>query len=151
MQFQVVELSNGTLLFTIRNKMNYHAPARLFARSYDGGDTIPPRDVYIEERLPDSGTVGGMIYLEEYKLLLHSNAINASSATNMTLSWSYDDGTTWNATNNLQIWPGPSNYSCLTKVPNRPGYVGLLYEKGGKDPNEFIAYASINLQPVWKD
>lgn len=144
---QVVELRNGTLLFTISNKNKYHAPARIFAQSYDGGDTISPQHVYIEERLPDPGGIAGMIYLENYNLLLHSNAFNGSRSVNLTLSWSYDSGATWNTTDMLQVWPGPSSYSCLTAIPDRPGYVGLLYEKV-ENGTIFITYALINLQHV---
>lgn len=148
---QVVELSDGTLLFTIRNEMQYHSAARMFARSYDGGDTIQLRDVYIEESLPDPAVAGGMIYLEEYKLTLHSNPYNNASRINMTLSWSYDEGVTWNNTDHLQIWPGFSGYSCLTPIPNRRGHVGLLYETGNRSPYESVAFVSINLHPTWKD
>ena len=144
LSLQAVELSNGTILFTIRNERQYHSPSRIFARSYDGGKSINPRDVYIEENIPDPVCAAGMLYIDEYNLLLHSNPFCTTERINMTLSWSYDDGLSWNDSDHLLVLPGPCGYSCLTTIPGYPEYVGLLYEKGST-----ISYALINLIPVF--
>ena len=125
----------------------------MFAKSHDGGETASLEDVYIAEKLLDPACAAGMLYLEEYDILLHSNPFSETSRINMTLSWSYDQGVTWNDSDRLQVWPGPSGYSCLTAIPSKPGYVGLLYEKGvGSELYcEFVSYSNINLRPRLKD
>jgi sialidase-1 len=145
---QLVELENGSLLFSIRNEYSYHAQARMFAKSYDGEWPINLQEVWIREDLPDPVCAAGMLYLEEYGILVHSNPFSKTQRINMTISWSYDHGETWNDGDRLQIWPGPSGYSCLTAVPTKPGYIGLLYEKGSNYESyyfSFISYVSINL------
>jgi sialidase-1 len=150
---QVVELKDGSLLFSIRNQYQYHGPTRMFARSYDGGITMRLEDVYFAEKLPDPVCAAGMLYLEEYDILLHSNPFSKTDRINMTLSWSYDQGVTWNDSDRLQIWPGPSGYSCLTAIPTKPGYIALVFENGevSEDYCEYISYISINLHPHLKD
>ena len=150
---KVVELKNGSLLFTIRNQLYYETRARIFALSKDGGETIDLTSIQVPETMPDSAEASGMIYLEKYDLVLHSNAFYSAARMNMTLSWSYDEGATWSWSDHLQIWPGPSGYSCLTPIPNRPGYVGLLFEKGpldGKESTKFVTFTIINLRPKWQ-
>ena len=143
------------MLFSIRNQYRYHAPARIFAKSYNGGQTVSLEEVYIEEELPDPVCAAGMLYLEEYDILLHSNPFSETSRINMTISWSYDHGATWDDSDRLQVWPGPSGYSCITTVPTKPGYVGLVYEKGVDSAKstyyDFISYGSINLHHHLKD
>lgn len=151
---QLVELKDGSLLFSIRNERRYHAHARMFARSHDGGNTACLKEVYITEKLIEPACAAGMVYVEEHDILLHSNPFSKTERINMTLSWSYDRGVTWKDNDRLQIWPGPSGYSCLTLVPGRPGYVGLLYEKGDighRSYDEYISYTSIRLNRRWKD
>ena len=69
----------------------------------------------------------------------------------MFLNWSYDNGATWSSHDRVQVWPGASGASCLTAIPGRPNYVGLLYEKGDLDRYDAVSFALINLQPRWED
>jgi sialidase-1 len=142
-QSQAVELPDGTILFSIQNEQQFHSPSRIFAWSYDGGKSINPKDVYIEEQLPDPVCAAGMLYVHEYEVLLHSNPFSTDEKVNMMLSWSYDNGTSWSDNDHLRVWSGPSGSSCLTTIPGYPQYVGLLYEKESS-----ISYALISLNPA---
>ena len=58
----------------------------------------------------------------------------------MTVKVSYDYCKTW--ANSVLIYPGPSAYSCLTRLPN--GNIGIFYERGVKQPYEELVFLSIS-------
>lgn len=67
---------------------------------------------------------------------------------NLTLRWSMTDGNSWEK-EALQIWPGPSGYSCITSldgdsVDDRK-HIYVIYEKGQKDYDETVSFAKIHL------
>ncbi|XP_062511990.1 sialidase-1-like [Corticium candelabrum] len=151
-ELQMIELKDGRVLFTIRNEKDYNDAGPIFASSDDGCETISMMSIRFPQGLPDPVCAAGMLYHEEHDgLLLHSNAYSTRQRINMTVSWSYDEGQTWNNSDHLQVWPGPSAYSCLTAIPGKPNYVGLLYENGIYFRYERITYALINLQPTWEE
>lgn len=66
---------------------------------------------------------------------------------NLTLRWSFTGGASW-WQHPLQVWEGPSGYSCLGALgtgPGRPPSLFLLYEKGRSQPEESISLAKISI------
>ena len=67
---------------------------------------------------------------------------------NMTLRWSFTNGTTWWG-RGLQVWAGPSGYSSLAAPP--PSALGpapllyLIYEKGRSLSTESVSLATISV------
>lgn len=71
-----------------------------------------------------------------------------SSGVNLTLRWSVTHGRSWDA-NAVQIWAGPSGYSCITSLdsgsPEDKKFIFVIYEKGHKEYIETISFAKIHL------
>eukprot|EP00118_Oscarella_pearsei_P000829 m.5904 g.5904 ORF g.5904 m.5904 type:complete len:383 (+) comp14410_c0_seq1:31-1179(+) len=139
---QLVELSDGSILISIRNGLQYHSPSRIFARSFDAIETIPFETVTIVKDLISPSCAGSLLYIEEHDLLLHSNPYHPTERINMTLSWSFDQGTTWN---HYQVWEGPSAYSCLVQIPGKKDQIGIMFETGEENRYDSIAMTIINL------
>ena len=57
---------------------------------------------------------------------------------------SYYIGNIW--ANSVLIYPGPSAYSCLTRLPN--GNIGIFYERGVKQPYEELVFLSISPEMI---
>ena len=77
-------------------------------------------------------------------LVFFSNPANEMLRKNMTVRWSSTNGENWQGS--LQIWKGPSGYSCLTAIPTNQvnsTMIGLLYEKGHVVYSETISFVRI--------
>eukprot|EP00118_Oscarella_pearsei_P024963 m.307211 g.307211 ORF g.307211 m.307211 type:complete len:416 (+) comp42024_c0_seq1:46-1293(+) len=145
---QPVELPDGSILISIRNQYGYHAKARMFGRSYDGGETIGLESIYVAKNLTDPACAAGMVYVPKYGVLLHSNLVNTEARTNLALSWSYDWGKTWNLEDRIMIWPEGAGYSCMTAIPGyEDRYVGVLYEQGESSSDGYIVLTRFDLNP----
>ena len=126
---KVVELSDGTVM--LNSRRSDRAGGRNVALSTDGGETYG--DVTVDETLVDPRNNASIIRAypnapegsAEAKVLLFSNANNASSRVNGTIRISYDDGRTWSGAKVFA--PGAMSYSTLTPLAT-PGTYGLLYE-----------------------
>jgi sialidase-1 len=134
---QVVELTDGSLLFSRR-----HAPNRVLLISKDNGEswTQPVENPY----LPDPDCEGSMIrftrrdqgYSKDRLLFSNpvSGVVGAGSVEsdlrgrfNITVRLSYDEGRTWPVAKLIR--QGPGAYSSMTVLPD--GSVGILLETGG--------------------
>lgn len=66
----------------------------------------------------------------------------------MTLRWSLTNGKSWE-NKAVQIWPGPSAYSCMTSLESDSAedrkYIFVIYEKGHKDYDETVSFVKIHL------
>lgn len=68
---------------------------------------------------------------------------------NMTLRWSYDNGTTWAGA--LPIWSKASGYSCMTGQPSynrilkNKKYIYLMFEKGLLKSTETVSLVKISI------
>jgi sialidase-1 len=154
---QVVELADGTVLFSRRNK-----PNRLMMTSEDHGETwSAPRP---HPGLPDPDCQGSLIrYTREDEgyqknRLLFSNpagGIDPNKATtsdprgrfNVTVRVSYDEGKTWPVAKLVR--KGPGAYSTMTVFPD--GTIGILYETGEEsggyvDHYGELVFARFNLE-----
>ncbi|MBE7541569.1 MAG: glycoside hydrolase [Bryobacteraceae bacterium] len=134
---KAVEIAGGVVLQNVRN-----GPARLVARSTDGGITF--HDARHHESLNDAGCNAGFARYRHggRDLLLFTNAASTRRE-NLTIRASADAGRTWPAAR--VIHPGPAAYS--TVLPLRDGSIAVLYERGDASPYERITFA--RLSPDW--
>ncbi|XP_062370605.1 sialidase-1 [Cinclus cinclus] len=143
---QPYELPDGSIAVSIRNQNQYRCRCRMLARSWDGGETLPPSAVTLDPSLPDPAVAAGA--LASHGLVLFSNPAHESERVNLTLRWSFDNGTTWWG-RGLRVWAGPSGYSALAaSPPDDQGYAPLLYviyEKGRSLSTESVSLATISL------
>ena len=125
---KVVELSNGHVLMSIRNRAKGH---RLFSTSTDGGETWS--EPKLNTTLLDPACNGDIItYTHGGKnLLLHSLPASPTTRENVTVYVSEDNGTTW--TPKRCIYKGYSAYSSLQVLDD--GTIGIIVEEGKWDGN----------------
>lgn len=133
-----VELKDGVVLQNMRN-----GKTRAIARSKDGGITLQPTEH--DSALIDASCNAGITgYTHDGKnVLIFTNAASTKRE-NLTVKLSYDGGRTWPAARTIQA--GPAAYS--TVIPLHDGSIGVLYERGEKDPAERITFARFNLEWV---
>ncbi|ALE04399.1 hypothetical protein AL755_01530 (plasmid) [Arthrobacter sp. ERGS1:01] len=126
---KTVELSNGDVMLNSRASSGGNG-GRKVAISKDGGATYGP--VTIDTSLTDPVNNASITRMfpdaaqgtPDAKILLFSNANNASSRSNGTIRYSCNDGATWSA--GKQFKSGAMSYSTLTALSD--GNFGLFYE-----------------------
>lgn len=125
---KVVELANGNILMSIRNRAKGH---RLFSLSSDGGETWS--EPKLNETILDPACNGDIIaYTYGGKnLLLHSLPASPTTRENVTIYVSEDNGETWTA--KRRIYNGYSAYSSLQVLDD--GTIGIIVEEGKWDGN----------------
>lgn len=123
---KVVELSNGDVLMSIRNR---HKGDRLFSISTDGGETWS--EPKYNATLPAPACNGDIVaYTHGGKnLLLHSLPASRTTRENVTVYVSEDNGETWTA--KRCIYKGYSAYSSLQVLDD--GTIGIIVEEGKWD------------------
>ena len=125
---KVVELANGNILMSIRNRAKGH---RLFSISNDGGETWS--EPKLNTTILDPACNGDIIaYTHKGKnLLLHSLPASSTTRENVTVYVSEDNGTTW--VPKRCIYKGYSAYSSLQVLDD--GTIGIIIEEGKWDSN----------------
>ena len=125
---KVVELANGHILMSIRNRAKGH---RLFAISKDGGETWS--ESKLNTTILDPACNGDIIsYRHKGKdLLLHSLPASPTTRENVTVYVSEDNGETWIP--KRCIYKGYSAYSSLQVLDD--GTIGIIVEEGKWDAN----------------
>uniref|UniRef100_A0A3Q0SIF8 Sialidase-1 n=1 Tax=Amphilophus citrinellus TaxID=61819 RepID=A0A3Q0SIF8_AMPCI len=143
---QPIELQNGTIAINVRNQNRYHCLCRIVVHSYDGGLTLPLEGLVFDEALVDPVVAAGA--LQKEGVIYFTNPCSEDKRVNLTLKWSLTDGTSWEK-KAMQIWAGPSGYSCITSLDSGSvedrKYIFVIYEKGHKDYNETVSFAKIHL------
>ncbi|WP_197529150.1 exo-alpha-sialidase [Aeoliella mucimassa] len=145
-----VELVDGSLYFNSRD--NGTAPGtRSIAYSRDGGLTYD--GPFVAEPQLSSPVVQNAVVRfqatdegDDQNILLHSAPSNPTSRNDMTISVSFDEGTTWEKS--TLIHPGPSAYSDLVKIDSQQ--FGVLWEGGDSLYQEILfgAMSFDDLDPV---
>lgn len=125
---KVVELANGNVLMSIRNRAKGH---RLFSVSTDGGETWS--EPKLNETILDPACNGDIVaYTYKGKnLLLHSLPASPTTREKVTVYVSEDNGETWMP--KRCIYPGYSAYSSLQVLDD--GTIGIIVEEGKWDAN----------------
>lgn len=143
---QPFELPNGDIVINVRNQNNYHCRCRVIIRSRDGGLTLPIDDVRFDYELIDPVVAAGA--MEKDGVIYFTNPLNQSQRVNLTLRWSLNHGDSWEK-KAVQIWPGPSAYSCMTSLTSGSAedrkYIYVIYEKGHKVYDETVSFVKIHL------
>ncbi|XP_056154439.1 sialidase-1 [Lampris incognitus] len=143
---QPVEMMDGSILINVRNQNNYHCQCRMVVRSLDGGESLPMEELFFDYTLVDPAVAAAT--LQKEGVLYFVNPANAQHRINLTLRWSLTNGTSWE-NNAVQLWAGPSGYSCMTSLDSDFAedrkYIFVVYEKGHKDYDETISFAKIHL------
>ena len=123
---KVVELPNGHILMSIRNRAKQH---RLFSLSTDGGETWS--EPKVNTTLQDPACNGDIIAYQhkDKNLLLHSLPASPTTRENVTVYVSEDNGETWTA--KRRIFNGYSAYSSLQVLDD--GTIGIIVEEGKWD------------------
>ena len=125
---------------------------RILARS-DNGETIVGERLAMD--LPDIDCNGGMLSLDEGRLLVFSNPspvpFKMGLRQNLTIRTSIDGGNSWQVA--ASVDPGFAAYSTLTALPALgPRHVGVLYERGLGDRTEAnalnasVAFVALDLE-----
>ena len=129
---KVVELENGDLLMSIKNRKDDSSNGsgyRLMAKSTDQGATWTTAEV--NNNLMDPACNGDVVSIEydgQY-YLLHSLPASTSTRENVTVYASLDGGETWPISR--KIYDGYSAYSSLEVLND--GTIGILVEEGKWD------------------
>jgi len=130
---QVVELSDGSLLFIARNQGGFH---RKVAISKDGGRTWT--NIRVEYELPGTPCQGTLLRYDWPEdgegLIIQASPAHKYRRTNGTIRISDSDGETWNWSREIEN--GFYAYSCLTRLQD--GSIGLLYESAGYRTMTFV-------------
>lgn len=133
---QVVERSDGTLLFNMRSYRGTNR--RLVTTSKDGGETWSQ----LEEDPALIEPVCQASLIRSPAGLLFSNPASKKRE-RMTVRLSRDEGKTWPVSRVLHA--GPAAYSCLAVLSE--GTFGCLHEQGEKSPYETITLTRFS--PSW--
>ena len=142
---QVTELEDGTLLMNMRS---YNGKGcRAISFSTDGGESWAAIDH--DEQLIESICQASIFNFGTYKgnhIYLFSNPAVQSGRTHMTLKFSLDQCRTWS--DGKLLFPGPSGYSCIAGLKGKE--IGILFEKGEKNPYETISFARIHASGLFR-
>ena len=74
-------------------------------------------------------------------------SLSLALGVNFTLRWSLTNGKSWEK-DMLQLWPGPSGYSCMTTLNSSTEdrkFIFILYERGKRDSVETVVFAKVHL------
>lgn len=140
----MAETAGGGILASLRDHTWPTNGVRGFSRSSDGGRTWSATFFGFTNPpvIPDPSCQGSILRLGAAKdgkasALVHANAADPVSRSNMVLRVSFDDGHSWPVSN--QVYSGRSAYSAL--APLADGAVGLLFESDGYERIDFTRQA----------
>lgn len=140
---KVVELSDGRVLMSIRNRKR---GPRLFSFSSDKGDTWTP--TVEQPELVDPACNGDLLAIERdgRRILLQSICADPAERRNVTIFASFDDGKTWPVSK--VVCPEPSAYSALTELDDDT--IGIFVEETAANGDGFrLWFTRLNLEDLF--
>eukprot|EP00057_Strongylocentrotus_purpuratus_P033149 XP_790369.3 PREDICTED: sialidase-1 [Strongylocentrotus purpuratus] len=141
---QPLELPDGSIMVNVRNQYQYHCHCRMIFMSYDGADSFKTDDLRFDTTLVDPTVAAAILYHQG--VLFFTNPESDTHRINMTLRWSYNNGTTW--AGSLPVWSKDSGYSTMTAIPNNvqdSKYIYILYEKGQVSSTQYLSLVKVSL------
>ena len=142
---QIFEVADGKGTLIMNSRSYFGRSRRTHAISHDGGKTFSgPVDVADLEEPVCQGSVIRFSWpdVDRRGIVLFSNPASAKSRIDLTVKWSFNDGTDWKTLK--QLHKGPSAYSCLVKLSETKA--GCLYEAGSRSAYESIVFQSFAAQ-----
>jgi sialidase-1 len=143
---QLTELSNGILLMNMRS---YNGPkSRAISSSKDGGANWS--EISHDHQLVESRCQASIMNFGDFRdqrMQLFTNPAVPDGRTHLTLKASFDDCKNWS--NSKLIYPGPSAYSCMTRLAK--GKVGIFFEAGKKHAYEKMVFVSFDADEIFRE
>lgn len=138
---KAIEMPDGTVRQNIRhNNDTDDKRVRFTATSRDGGVTFGPMQPLPD--LIDPWVNADILRYDRQKAILFSHPADARQRARLTVRASFDQAQTWPLAR--VIHDGPAAYSTMAVLPD--GTIGLLYERGDRNPYEKITFARFNLE-----
>lgn len=145
---KVVELNNGDILMSIRNK---HKGKRIFVVSKDNGITwsLTKNHDDLFEPACNGEIIRYTSVLDGYDKdrLLHTIPNHISDRKNVSIFLSYDEGESWSV--KKSICPTASAYSSVTILPD--GTIGVFFEKEKNDMSLYFANFTLDWLTDYND
>eukprot|EP00058_Branchiostoma_floridae_P023783 XP_002609273.1 hypothetical protein BRAFLDRAFT_86816 [Branchiostoma floridae] len=163
---QPVELPDGSLYLVVRNQHQYKYHCKMTMRSFDGGETLPRRYMFLDRSLVEPKISSGLWY--HNGTMFYSGPKSETERRRLCIRWSHDYGNTW--TSGTEIWGDLAGYSTLMMLPHDTNHLYILYERGwimddGKPPTDvysnlgtvlvddtksiiFLMYISFGIRPM---
>lgn len=138
---KAIEMPDGTVRQNIRhNNDTDEKRIRFVATSRDGGVTFGPMKAV--PALIDPWVNADILRYDAQRAILFSNPADAKQRVRLTVRASFDQAQTWPLA--CVVHEGPAAYSTMAALPD--GTIGLLYERGDRNPYERITFARFNLE-----
>ncbi|XP_066294336.1 sialidase-1-like isoform X2 [Branchiostoma lanceolatum] len=143
---QPIELPDGSIRVVVRNEHVYKCNCKMIMKSFDGGETLPKKYMFLDTSLIEPKITSGVWY--HNGVLFYSGPNNSNNRTDLQLRWSYNNGRTWSKA--MRLWGHKASYSTLTMLPNDQEHLYILYERGIKDFFEEIAIEKMKISMIYR-
>ncbi|XP_078686312.1 sialidase-1-like [Branchiostoma floridae x Branchiostoma belcheri] len=138
---QPVELPDGSIYIVARNQKRYKCHCKVIMRSFDGGETLPRKYMFLDNSLVEPKITSGVWY--HNGTMFYSGPQSENKRANLYIRWSHDYGHTW--TPGTQIWGDLAGYSALMMLPHDNSHLYILYERGTNQYFDEIAVTKMKI------
>ncbi|XP_078685440.1 sialidase-1-like [Branchiostoma floridae x Branchiostoma belcheri] len=143
---QPIELPDGSLRIVVRNEHVYKCNCKMIMKSFDGGETLPKKHMFLDTHLIEPKITSGVWYSNG--VLFYTGPNNTNNRTDLQLRWSYNNGRSWSKV--MRIWEHKASYSTLTMLPNDQEHLYIMYERGTKDFYDEIALVKMKINMIYR-
>ncbi|XP_078605576.1 sialidase-1-like isoform X1 [Branchiostoma floridae x Branchiostoma japonicum] len=138
---QPMELPDGSLYLVVRNQHQYKYHCKMTMRSFDGGETLPRRYMFLDRSLVEPKISSGLWY--HNGTMFYSGPKSETERRRLCIRWSHDYGNTW--TSGTEIWGNLAGYSTLMMLPHDTNHLYILYERGVRKYYDQVAFTKIKI------